>query len=211
MQLSAEPDGSENACDGAGAPFAADSELLILVDAADRELGHLSKAACHDGRGVLHRAFSLLIFNDAGELLVAAARGHPSACGRFTGRTAAAAIRAAPRAWRRRPSDACTRSWDISCPLRFLFKFEYQAQFDHAGAEQELCSVYIGRCNGPIRIDRDEIRAWRWISPEALQSELAGRRRKFTPWFRLEWERIWRDHRAELARFRIGDDFGRTA
>src|SRR3569833_1174596 len=49
---------------------AADSEALILEDEADREVGHLSKAKCHDGPGVLHRAFSLLIFNDAGELLL---------------------------------------------------------------------------------------------------------------------------------------------
>ena len=49
---------------------ALDSEALILVDEADREVGHLSKAKCHDGQGVLHRAFSLLIFNGAGELLL---------------------------------------------------------------------------------------------------------------------------------------------
>src|SRR5271167_1630699 len=48
----------------------ADSDALILVDEADRRLGHLSKALCHEGRGVLHRAFSLLIFNDGGELLI---------------------------------------------------------------------------------------------------------------------------------------------
>ena len=35
-----------------------------------------------------------------------------------------------------------------------------------AGAEQELCSVFIGRSNGPVRIDRDEILAWRWVSPK---------------------------------------------
>src|SRR6201996_3993423 len=48
----------------------ADSEALILVDEADREVGHMSKAQCHAGQGTLHRAFSLLIFNRQGELLV---------------------------------------------------------------------------------------------------------------------------------------------
>ena len=37
----------------------------------------------------------------------------------------------------------------VSCPLQFLFKFQYQAQFDATGAENELCSVYIGRCTSP--------------------------------------------------------------
>jgi isopentenyl-diphosphate delta-isomerase len=49
----------------------------------------------------------------------------------------------------------------------------------------------------------DEILAWRWISPEALQAELAEPSgQQFTPWFKLEWERIWRDHRAELRSLR---------
>jgi isopentenyl-diphosphate delta-isomerase len=91
----------------------------------------------------------------------------------------------------------------VSCPLQFLFRFRYQAQFSEAGAEHELCSVYIGRCNGPVRINRDEVLAWRWISPEALQTELAeAGGEQFTPWFKLEWERIWRDHRAELRSLR---------
>jgi isopentenyl-diphosphate delta-isomerase len=47
-----------------------EAEELILVDEDDREQGHLSKAACHDGTGVLHRAFSAFLFNAAGELLL---------------------------------------------------------------------------------------------------------------------------------------------
>ena len=47
-----------------------EAEELILVDADDNETGFLSKADCHDGDGVLHRAFSLFLFNDEGELLL---------------------------------------------------------------------------------------------------------------------------------------------
>src|SRR5262252_1833083 len=46
------------------------SELLILVDEADGEIGYMDRARCHAGRGMLHRAFSLLIFNADGELLL---------------------------------------------------------------------------------------------------------------------------------------------
>jgi len=194
MELSAD---LQNACDGAGASFAADSELLILVDAADRELGHLNKAACHDGRGILHRAFSLLIFNDAGELLLQQRAASKRLWPLFWSNSCCSHPRrseSVEAAAQRRLHEELR----INCPLRFLFKFEYQAQFDHAAAERELCSVYIGRCNGPIVSDPAEIRAWRWISCEALQAELAGGDEKFTPWFRLEWERIWRDHRADL-------------
>jgi isopentenyl-diphosphate Delta-isomerase len=176
----------------------ADLEPLILVDGADREVGHLDKVRCHAGRGVLHRAFSLLIFNGRRELLL---------------QQRAASKRLWPLYWsnsccshprRRETMEAAIHrrlgeELGLSCALQFLFKFEYQAQFDETGAEHELCSVYIGRSDGPLRINREEIRAWRWVSPQELQQELAGPDAgHFTPWFRLEWERTWREHRAAV-------------
>jgi isopentenyl-diphosphate Delta-isomerase len=174
-----------------------DSEALILVDEADREVGHLSKAKCHDGQGVLHRAFSLLIFNDEGELLL---------------QQRASSKRLWPLYW----SNSCCshprraesmetaihrrlyEELGLRCSLQFLFKFQYQAQFESAGSEQELCSVFIGRSSDSVKTDPKEILAWRWIRPEVLQTELVRDPEKFTPWFKLEWARIWRDHRAAV-------------
>jgi isopentenyl-diphosphate Delta-isomerase len=139
-----------------GAESLADADSLILVDEADREVGHMSKARCHDGRGILHRAFSLLIFNAAGDLLL---------------QQRSAAKRLWPLYW----SNSCcshprrAESMDtaihrrlheelgVRCPLQFLFKFQYQAQWDANAAENELCSVYIGRTQGPIQADLGEI------------------------------------------------------
>jgi isopentenyl-diphosphate Delta-isomerase len=83
----------------------------------------------------------------------------------------------------------------LSCPLHFLFKFQYQAQFGVEGSENELCSVYIARCADEIRINHNEILGWRWITPEALEVEMDTGGERFTPWFKLEWARIWQDHR----------------
>ena len=47
-----------------------ESELLILVDTDDQQTGILSKVECHDDDGILHRAFSVFLFNDRGELLL---------------------------------------------------------------------------------------------------------------------------------------------
>jgi len=178
---------------------ASDSESLILVDEADREVGHLDKAQCHQGRGVLHRAFSLLIFNDAGELLLQ----QRSASKRLWPLYWSNSCCSHPRRAETMEAAIHRRLYEelgLRCPLQFLFKFQYQAQFDAAGAEQELCSVFVGRTSDPVRVEPSEISAWRWISPESLQAELAGSEAgKFTPWFVMEWERIWRDHRAVLA------------
>jgi isopentenyl-diphosphate Delta-isomerase len=175
-----------------------ESDLLILVDEADREIGYMDRRGCHAGRGLLHRAFSLLIFNERGELLLQQrAPGKQlwpwhwsNSCCSHPRRSES--IEAAARRRLR-------EELGLSCALHFLFKFEYQAQYDSAGAEHELCSVFIGRATGPLTVNPSEISAWRWISPEALHAEMAGADRgKFTPWFRLEWERVWREHRAAV-------------
>ncbi|HVW68217.1 MAG TPA: isopentenyl-diphosphate Delta-isomerase, partial [Steroidobacteraceae bacterium] len=169
-----------------------------LVDEADREVGHLSKAKCHDGQGVLHRAFSLLIFNDAGELLLQ----QRSAAKRLWPLYWSNSCCSHPRRAETMEAAIHRRLFEelgLRCPLQFLFKFQYQAQFESAGAELELCSVFIGRSAAPVRVDPREVEAWRWVRPEALQAELAGSgAEKFTPWFKLEWARIWREHRAAV-------------
>ena len=178
--------------------IAADSEPLILVDEADREIGHLDKMQCHVGSGVLHRAFSLLIFNRNGELLLQ----QRSAAKRLWPLYWSNSVCSHPRRAESMETAIHRRLAEelgLTCPLHFLFKFQYQAQFDAAGAEHELCSVYIGRCSAAVRVNRTEIYAWRWITPAALQAEMAGpEAANFTPWFRLEWERTWGEHRASV-------------
>lgn len=170
-----------------------DGESLILVDEADREIGHLDKARCHQGSGILHRAFSLLIFNGSGELLLQ----QRSARKRLWPLYWSNSCCSHPRRAESMEGAVQRRLYEelgLRCPMQFLFKFRYQAQFDAGGAEQELCSVFIGRSTDPVRADPAEINAWRWVRPEALQAELAGPDARFTPWFVMEWERIRRDH-----------------
>jgi isopentenyl-diphosphate Delta-isomerase len=182
----------------AGSDSSAEAESLILVDEADREVGFMSKERCHEGRGVLHRAFSLLIFNDQGELLLQRRSASKRLWPHYWSNSCCSHPRRAETmeaAIHRRLHEEL----GLTCPLHFLFKFQYQAQFDSVGAEHELCSVFIGRSNGRVRIDHNEISDWRWVSPERLAQEMRGAgAQRFTPWFTMEWERIWRDHRPAL-------------
>jgi isopentenyl-diphosphate Delta-isomerase len=181
----------------AASNIASDSDSLILVDEADQGVGHLSKVLCHEGRGILHRAFSLLIFNASGELLIQ----QRSASKRLWPLYWSNSCCSHPRSAETMESAIHRRLHEelgLRCPLHFLFKFQYQAQFDATGAENELCSVFIGCTADSVKINSQEIQAWRWISPDALQAEMARLPGNFTPWFELEWARIWRGHRAEL-------------
>src|ERR1700726_2077424 len=180
-----------------GADVAADSEPLILVDETDREVGHLSKERCHQGRGVLHRAFSLLIFNGAGEWLLQQRAPSKRLWPLYWSNSCCSH----PRRAETMEAAVHRRLYEelgLRCPLQFLFKFQYQAQFDETGAENELCSVFIGQSSGSVTINTDEIHAWRWISAEALHTEMAAEYGNFTPWFKIEWARVWRDHRAQV-------------
>lgn len=169
-----------------------DSERLILVDAEDKTLGHLDKSSCHDGRGVLHRAFSLFIFNDRGELLLQQrARGKRLWPGYWSnsccshpreGETLDEAVQ-------RR----CEQELGFQTPMRFLYKFQYSAQFGEIGAENELCSIFTGVFNGAPEVNTTEISAWRWLTPSKIDQELATKSENFTPWFKMEWHRLKTD------------------
>ena len=169
-----------------------ESESLILVDENDLEIGFDSKDSCHDGLGVLHRAFSLFVFNTAGELLLqqrgAGKRLWPlywsnSCCSHpRVGETMDKAV-----------NRRLLQELGIRCQLSFLYKFQYQARFGDLGSENELCWVYLGHSNEPVQANPHEIAQWRFITPLQLDREIRETPQQFTPWFKLEWQRINRD------------------
>ncbi|MFP6814298.1 MAG: isopentenyl-diphosphate Delta-isomerase [Pseudomonadales bacterium] len=172
-------------------------ESLILVDSEDRETGFLEKSACHDGPGVLHRAFSLFVFNRKGQLLI-----HQRAPGK--------------RLWPDYWSNSCcshprrgetmadavqrrlAQELGLQIPLKYLYKFEYQADYRGIGTEHELCWVYAGHSDAEPAINGAEIRDWQWIDPPELDRQLKQEGGKFTPWFHMEWKRIERDFKTVL-------------
>ncbi len=169
-----------------------DGEELILVDAEDRVRGYGSKGACHDGQGDLHRAFSLFVFNPEGALLLQ--QRSPSK--RLWPGYWANSCCSHPR--RDETMDVATQrrllqEMGMRCELRYLFKFEYQAEYQGLGAEHELCSVYVGQTAAPVQANSNEVAAWRFVSPADLDAEMSTHPGHFTPWLKLEWQRLRRD------------------
>jgi isopentenyl-diphosphate delta-isomerase len=157
---------------------------LILVDSFDNEIGHDSKLGCHFKQPKLHRALSVFLLNDADEMLITrrssykktwplywsnACCGHPG-----PGEDCAAA------AVKRLHAEL-----GIQAAVRFLFKFEYRAQYSEEWGEHELDWVFLGRHNGPFFPDPLEVSDWRFIGIPQLRAEIHHNPQQFTPWFCL--------------------------
>ena len=181
-----------------------DGEELILVDEHDREIGRKTKSECHTGTGVLHRAFSIFVFNSNDELLLQKRAPSKPLWPNYWSNTCCSHPR-----WGETMEHAVARRLEqelgFTCPLEFLYKFKYHAQYGERGAEHEYCWVYYGRYDGPIDVNVSEIADWRWVGVDALEAELEAAPERFTPWFKMEWAHIRRNFLDALLK-RTGTD-----
>ncbi len=174
-----------------------EDEDLILVDEDDTIIGHLDKGACHDGDGVLHRAFSIFIFSETGELLIQQRSPEKRLWPGFWSNSCCSHPRRGEKmdtALERRLHDEL----GMRSELHFLYTFSYHAPFGDVGSEREVCSVYAGRSTDEVRANPHEIAAWRWISAEDLDREMDARPGDFTPWFLQEWQEVRGSYRSVL-------------
>lgn len=174
-------------------------DLLILVDHNDQPVGYLDKESCHNGDGVLHRAFSVFLFDEQGRLLLQQRAAGKRLWGGFWSNTCCSHPRQGEEtlaAAHRRLQEELGLDAD---QLEYIFKFAYQANFGAAGSEHELCYVYLGRLQGEPVVNADEIAAIRYISAEELSADLERSPETYTPWFRQEWARLTGEFAPRLA------------
>ena len=163
-------------------------EEVILVDEHDNAIGTMEKMEAHR-RGALHRAYSVLIFNTKGELLLqqrAAAKYHSGLLWTNT-------CCSHPR-----PGEAIEQSaqrrllfeMGIDTPLSLAFTFIYRATLDHDLIEHEFDYVFTGTFDGDPEINRDEVENWRFVSLDTLREDVARSPESYTQWFRVILERL---------------------
>lgn len=177
-----------------------ENEELILVDRNDNEIGSVSKADAHDGAGVLHRAFSLFLFSDAGELLLQQRATDKRLWGGYWSNSCCSHPRRGESmevATSRRLLDEL----NFEAELEFVYRFCYQAGFGDAGSENELCHVYLGKAIQEIEPNESEIAAIRFVSAAELDAELADQPERFTPWFKQEWGELRTSYPEQLRRY----------
>lgn len=169
------------------------AESLILVDSEDNILGYKPKEACHLGDGILHRAFSVFLFDREGRLLLQQ---------RAPGKMLWPGIWANsccshPRQGEEDGAAAHRRTREelgVQSSLSFLYRFEYHARDRDVGSEHELCSVWIGRLEAEPVVHPEEIAATKRLAPAELDAELEAHPDKYSPWLHLEWRAIRAEH-----------------
>jgi isopentenyl-diphosphate Delta-isomerase len=167
-----------------------ESDELILVDEQDNVVGYEEKLRAHQNGGRLHRAFSIFIFNSAGEMLLQRrAPGKYHFGGLWTNSCCSH-----PRRGQSTLDAAHLRlreEFGFDTSLRELFSFVYRANDPGSGlTEYELDHVFVGQFDGTPQANAEEIGEWRWISPAALLADVRARPGAYTPWFAIAVEGV---------------------
>ncbi len=168
-------------------------EPLILVDPKDCIVGYRDKAACHAGAGLLHRAFSIYLFDAAGRLLMQQRAPQKPLWPHYWSNTCCSHPRrgeAMEQAAHRRLQEEL----GLQAELRYLYKFIYQAPFGDVGSEHELCSVFVGKATQDPAFHPDEISAIRYFETNEVDQLVADPHSDFTPWLRLQWPQLRAHH-----------------
>lgn len=158
-------------------------EYLILVDSNDNPVGTEEKVKCHLPQGKLHRAFTILLFDKNGKLLLTQrSQSKMLWPGDWDGTVASHPRQSetyVSSAERRLPEEL-----GVTCKLDYLFKFEYHVPYKDIGSENEVCGTLIGTLENPekIKLVEDEISAIKWVSYEELFSEIEKSPQNFCPW-----------------------------
>lgn len=158
-------------------------ETVILVDVNDNAIGTMEKMEAHY-KGVLHRAFSILIFNTKGEMLIqkrADTKYHSA--GLWTN-----ACCSHPKPGEPLEVSAKERlkhEMGVDANVAFSHKFIYRTELNDDLVEHELDHVFIGTFDGQPKINPEEVADWKYVNFQDLRKDVQMNPQNYTPWFRL--------------------------
>ena len=170
-------------------------EHVILVDKQDNPIGLMEKIEAHE-KALLHRAFSVFVFNEKNELMLqqrAAEKYHSPLLWTNTCCSHQRDGESNIEAGKRRLKE----EMGFSCELEELFSFIYKAPFDNGLTEHELDHVMIGRFNDEPIINPEEVASYKWMPLEEVKSDIENHPEKYTAWFKI----IFKESYNKIAKF----------
>ena len=170
-------------------------EHVILVDEQDNPLGLMEKIEAHE-KALLHRAFSVFVFNDKNELMLqqrAAEKYHSPLLWTNTCCSHQREGESNIEAGKRRLQE----EMGFSCELEELFSFIYKAPFDNGLTEHELDHVMIGRFNDEPIINTEEVASYKWMPLKDVKADIENHPEKYTVWFKI----IFKESYKKISKF----------
>lgn len=158
-------------------------EMLILVNEQDEPIGSMPKTEVHL-KGLLHRAFSVFLFNSRGEMLLQQRALHKYHSAGLWSNTCCSHPRVdetVEQAVKRR----LVEEMGLTADVQFLYTFKYKATLENGYTEHELDHVYYGVCDAIPLLNQDEVKDWRYVSLDAVKIEMQQHPEKFTAWFKI--------------------------
>ncbi|MES2800565.1 MAG: isopentenyl-diphosphate Delta-isomerase [Bacteroidota bacterium] len=163
-------------------------DFLILVNEKDQPWGKLEKSLVHQ-LGILHRAFSVFVFNSQGELLLQQRADDKYHSGGLWTNSCCSHPRYGEElahAVERRLME----EMGINCATNFEFGFVYKAEFENGLKEHEYDHVFFGVCDLTPCPDESEVKNWKYIDMYALEAELKNNPQKYTAWLRICFDKV---------------------
>jgi len=163
-------------------------DAVILVNEQDEQIGLMPKLEAHE-KGLLHRAFSVFLFNTQGQLLLqqrAFGKYHSEGLWSNTCCSHPMPEEEIHSAAHRRLME----EMGLKTDLRFLYSFLYKAALDKGLTEHEIDHIFVGTTDELPDINTDEVAAWKYISIDELLTDIELQPELYTVWFKMEVKNV---------------------
>lgn len=164
-------------------------EQVILVNENDEQIGLMPKMEAHE-KALLHRAFSVFIFNDKNELMLQQRALHKYHSPGLWTNTCCSHQRAGEHnieAGKRRLQEEMGFVTDLKETISFIYK----APFDNGLTEHEYDHVMVGNYDDEPVINDDEVADWKWMSLDAVKEDMTKTPELYTAWFKIIFDKFY--------------------
>lgn len=163
-------------------------EKVILVNEQDEKIGMMPKQEAHE-KGVLHRAFSVFIFNEKEELMLQQRALHKYHSPGLWTNTCCSHQRdgeSSVDAGKRRLQEEMGFTVNLNESISFI----YRAPFDNGLTEHELDHILLGNFDGEPHINAEEVAAWKWMPLEDVKKDIQKNPGQYTAWFKIIFQKF---------------------
>ena len=164
-------------------------EKVILVNENDEQIGLMPKMEAHE-KAILHRAFSVFIFNDENELMLqqrALSKYHSPGLWTNTCCSHQRDGETNIEAGKRRLQE----EMGFVTNLQETISFIYKAPFDNGLTEHELDHIMVGQYNEEPNINQDEVESWKWMNINAVKDDMSLHPEIYTAWFKIIFDKFY--------------------